>query len=137
MPERSLEIRVNSVADAKSIVYNMGKIVLTMESLNLRSLELLIAEEVKHEVAPILFGAIPKKIFTGYVKARGDNVLFNLPHFPERTKIEVEPTNGNGKSEEKVSTVPVSVNQKRRGMPKGGWPKKQTTSDETVGTVRT
>lgn len=151
--DRSLELRLNSVQDAKSAVYNSKKIMETVQSLGLDSIQLLIAEEVKNEILAIVAGAFRIKTWTGYVKCRDQNALFSLPHFQEKTII---PVNGNGdrrepiiiKKEPKSRTVyapTVSAPQppklqKKRG-PKKGWKKtvhaKEVTPDESLPPVRT
>lgn len=152
--DRSIELRINSLQDAKSVVYNMAKITQTIEAIGLDSVEFLIAQEIKDEVSPILAGVFRIKTYTSYVKPRGDNVVFLLPHYQEKQRIPVSNGNGNGNHaidgvrslETKISepvlnapesTPPVTTEvpiatrpspvmpvPKRRGMPKGGWPKK-------------
>lgn len=113
MNKASLEIRINSIQDAKSVVYNMEKINRTRETLGLESIEFIVANEVKAEVAGIIHGVFKCKTFTSYTRTRGEsgteNVLFQLPHFPEQRSILVV-------NKENGSTKPVTI-AKRRGRP--------------------
>lgn len=80
----SLEIRINSLADAKAVVFNLQKINQTVESLSLDSIEFVIASEVRTEVAGIIYGAFRGKTYTHYVFPRNGNALFSLPHFQDK-----------------------------------------------------
>lgn len=114
---KSLEIRINSIQDAQSVVYHQAAILAAFgdPQNGVDSIEFLIAQEVKQEVNAIIRGVFKVKNFTSYVSPREGNTLFKLPHFTFKPKLEVQET------VRPVETVPI----KKRGMPKGGWPAKQ------------
>lgn len=82
MSEKSLQINISSVDDAKSVVVNLGAIKTAYEAHNCTSVELCIAEEVVTPTAKILVGMVPWTItYRRIMKCQGDNVLFQLPHY--------------------------------------------------------
>lgn len=79
---RSLEIRINSVDDAKSVVFNQVKIEQEAKEKECDSIEFLVSEEVRHEVSSIIYGVFRRiRTYTSYIKCREDNTLCILPHF--------------------------------------------------------
>lgn len=133
---RSLELRINSVQDAKSAVFNGKRINETIESLGLDSVQLLIAQEIKSEVQPILTGVFRVRTYIGYTKPLDQNVLYSLPHYPEKPPAPSVPP------PRRVIKVypqkPATVEQKRRG-PKKGWKNriKEPSPNETLDPVKT
>lgn len=82
MPEKSLEIRINSIADAKCAVAHFVKIHAALRDKDLKSVEYLIAKEIFNEVQPIISGVINTKIFMQQVIPKEENELFLLPEMP-------------------------------------------------------
>jgi hypothetical protein len=144
--ERSIELRLNTVADAKSVVFNSRKIEETRQALGLQSIEFLVAQESKAEISAIIYGVFKCRTYTSYVSPKGENVLFHLPHFQEHKQTlpiaqvkesrpeTVKISNGNGDRHSEPEKP-----AKRRGMPKGGWPKKDkpVAPDETISSIHT
>lgn len=143
---RSLEIRINSVQDARSAVFHSKRVMETMTSLGLETIQFLLAEEVKNDVYPILAGAFRVKTYTSYLRTRDNNVLFSLPHYaekqvqivaavPERKVIKIYPKNGKPQPEVKVAEVQAP---KKRG-PKKGWKTrlKEPSPDQSLDPVKT
>lgn len=93
LAERSVQININSVSDAKAVIQNLGKIKTFWELTNCKSVEFVIAEDVKDKVKPFLTGAIPWcKTFTKYVSPFDGNLLFELPHYVAPQPLEPKPT---------------------------------------------
>lgn len=82
----SLEIRINSLSDAKSVVANMEKIHQAVQDNGLNSIEFIVANECRVEANAIIRGVLANKCKTyqSYTRTRGENVLFPLPHLPEK-----------------------------------------------------
>lgn len=135
--EPSLEIRINSVEDAKSVVRNMKKIEETCDSLGLRTIEFLVAQEIKNEVNPIIYGVFRRKTFTAYTAPRSGNVLFSLPHFhiAQRKIVDNKPVDSIRGflpsrqelppiSEKDKDSVPILISEPPKPKNKGGRPRK-------------
>ncbi len=150
--KNDIEIRINSIADAKSVVRNQAKILQTMKDCSLDQVRFLIAAELKVDVAPFIKGLFSQfKRNTQYVQTHEGGFLFQLPHFSEKQisvpirqadKIVVgkpvapgepipnpvltnfEEVNNAVESLMSTDSSIVPESPKRKGMPKGGWPKK-------------
>ncbi len=80
---KSLEIRINSLQDAKSVMQNFQAINNACKDQFLSSIECLVAKEIYHEVQEILAGAFQVKAFYSQIAPRTGNTLFILPPFIE------------------------------------------------------
>ena len=80
--EKSLQININSVDDARAVIQHLGQIKTAYEAHGCTSVEFVLAEEVVTPTAKILVGAIPWcTTFRKIVKPIGTNILFQLPHY--------------------------------------------------------
>jgi len=77
----SLEIRINSLDDARSVVFHGGDIESARMALGLESVEFLVASEIKSEVNAVIRGVFRCRTFTSYVGVREGNKLYELKHF--------------------------------------------------------
>ena len=92
MSEKSLQINISSVDDAKSVVANLQSIKAAYEAHNCTSVELCIAEEVVTPSAKILMGMVPWCVtYRKIMKVQAGNVLFLLPHYPLAKAVAAEP----------------------------------------------
>lgn len=82
MSEKSLQINISSVDDAKSVVANLQAIKTAYEAHNCTSVELCIAEEVVTPTAKILMGMVPWTVtYRRIMRVQDGSVLFQLPHY--------------------------------------------------------
>lgn len=81
--ERSLEVRINTLDDIKSVIQNVIPITQFMKEYNLKSIEFLIDISIKREAYEMLAGLFPYKVYYTLIKPRGNNVLYPLPRFVE------------------------------------------------------
>jgi hypothetical protein len=131
MAEKSLELRINSLDDAKACVQQSPKICKTCEALGLESIELFIAEEIIKEVEGFFAGVFSKKVFWKIVGPTPGNQLYRFNHFQPATHVPIRSlpqvstpvTNGNGHSKTTQAEInaidrrPLSKNGKRLGAP--------------------
>lgn len=111
-PKQSLEIRINSVDDARSVVRNQKQIIQSVKELRLDSIEFLVSQEFKTEISKLIYGVFRTvKTYTSYVAPREGNFLYNLPHFHIPPKLEVSSPRIN-----KPVVVPI---KRKGGRPKG------------------
>lgn len=80
--ERSMEIRLNSVDDAKSVVQHIQSIAETFREGKFDSIEFVMAEELRPEIMEIIAG-MPRvrKFYKTVTPLRPTNTLYVLPHF--------------------------------------------------------
>lgn len=78
-----LEIRINSVQDAKSATQNSGKVAAKMKKEGFTHLQVWVAKEVQNEAMPLLAGAFKAKTAIKIISPK-DTVLYVLPPFQER-----------------------------------------------------
>jgi hypothetical protein len=78
---KCLEVRINSVDDARACVQHGAQILAAMRDADCDGVELLIAQELKPEVAPIIAGAFSVRQFTRYIKPGEGNIFYPLPPF--------------------------------------------------------
>lgn len=124
-PKQSLEIRIDSIDDARSVVKNMKHISEKIKNLRLDSIEFLVAQEIKTEVSEIIYGIFRTvKTYTSYVSPREGNFLYSLPHFSSGSKLEI--------SNPRVNK-PVAVSLKN----KGGRPKGSKNKDKNASVTAT
>lgn len=89
--EKSLQININSVDDAKAVIQSLPKIKAAYDAHGCTSVEFAIAEEVVTPTAAILVGAIPWTThYRKIVKPFEDNVLFQLPHYQPAAPAQVD-----------------------------------------------
>lgn len=84
MSEKSLQININSVDDARAVVQHLQKVKKAYDAHGCTSVELVIDEAMVTETAGTLAGAIPWcTTFRRIVKVApiDGNVLFRLPHY--------------------------------------------------------
>lgn len=87
MSDKSLQININSVDDAKAVIQHLGAIKVAYEAHACTSIELCIAEEVVTPTAKILVGAFPWCThFRKNVRPFGENIHFQLPHFVDYSR---------------------------------------------------
>lgn len=133
---KSLEIRLNSVDDAKSVVYNSGKILKTVQERGLDSIQFLIAKEVRSQVDEVIRGVFNIKTFTQSVIPQPGNSFFPIPHFkvqPQRIVIKNEVLPRTNGSVPVSSPKPPQLEVKKRGgRPKGS--KNKPKAEETAET---
>ena len=81
--DRSLELRINSEDDAKSVIQNLQAIKNAYDSAgNLTSVEFVIAESIAKQIEHTLLGAICWcRTYTKHVAPQPGNVLFVLPAY--------------------------------------------------------
>lgn len=79
----SLEIRINSVEDAKALIANLGEVHKEIKRSRADSVELKIAEECIKEVNKIVYGIFRVKVYTSVVKCADGRVLYAPTHFCE------------------------------------------------------
>ena len=92
MSEKSLQINISSVDDAKSVVANLQAIKTAYEAHNCTSVELCIAEEVVTPTAKILVGMVPWTVtYRKIMRVLDGSVLFQLPHYPLAKAAAAEP----------------------------------------------
>lgn len=71
-----LELRINSVEDARREVAHAGRTFKRVKAFNLAGVELVIAKEVESLVSPILAGAFGVKTYRSLIAPRGTNRFF-------------------------------------------------------------
>ena len=83
--DRSLEIRINSPDDAKSVIQNLPAIKQAYDAAgNLTSVEFCIADSVAREVESTLLGAVRWcRTYTKHIAPNPGNVLFVLPSYKD------------------------------------------------------
>ena len=83
--DRSLEIRINSEDDAKSVIQNLQAIKNAYDAAgDLTSVEFCIAESVAREVEHTLLGAIRWcRTYTKHIAPQPGNILFVLPAYKD------------------------------------------------------
>lgn len=110
---KSLEIRINSVTDAKACVQHHESIFREIKRGGYDSVELMVAEEIDRQVDPYLAGLFRVRLFRKKIKCANGNTLFQLPVLRDtqaRTAAVVQ----------KPVTViqnPPGITGKRRGRP--------------------
>lgn len=108
MSEKSLQINIGSIEDAKSIVQNLAKIKLAYEAHGCTSIELAIMEEAVTPSAAILVGAFPWcVVYRKIVKPFEGNVFYPLPHLRE-VAATGQPFNQRSSAPAAVATAPVA-----------------------------
>lgn len=75
----SLEIRINSVADAKAVVSDLIGVHKRIKEVGANSVELKIAEECVKEANQILYGVFRVKVYTKVVPTAENSVLYTPP----------------------------------------------------------
>jgi hypothetical protein len=132
MAKTSIEIRINSVADAKSVVRNQKEILQRVKENSKDSIEFLVAAEIQTDVNAIIRGVFRIPTYTSYVSCRPGNALYRLPHYSEKP-IEIPIRQTTMKVEQvpvSVSTAPTVTNdapKKRGGRPFGSKNKPKPT----------
>lgn len=102
MADKSLQINVSSVEDAKAVVQNLKAIQQAYDAHGCSSVEFQIMEEVVTPTAKYLVGIIPWcTAFRKIIKPLGDNVLFQLPHYRELTAARPVPASEPSPAEQK------------------------------------
>lgn len=101
-PERSIEIRLNSIDAAKSAVQHQAQILDTFKEGGFESIEFVLAEELATDIRAIVGGVFRVKTYYKTIGARPGNTLYVLPQFEEPAARPVKinhavplPTNGN------------------------------------------
>ena|SRR5688572_25351691 len=84
-PEKSMEIRLNSIEDAKSVVQHQQHIAKTFKDGGFDSIEYVMADELKTEIMAIIAGVPNVRKCYKTVGARPGNLLYVLPHFEPAT----------------------------------------------------
>lgn len=113
MGERSLQINISSVDDAKSTIANLKKVKAAYDAHGCTSVEFCIMENIVSETIAPLMGAIPWcKTFRRIVKPYDDNVFFALPHYVPAVRVIAPPSLP-------PLTTQVDSTPARRGRPKG------------------
>lgn len=102
-----LELRINSVEDARREVARSGKIFKRVKAFNLAGVELVIAKEVEKLVSPILAGAFRVKTYRSLIAPRGTNRFFT-DGTEDTAPVKVE----DRRVLEKVKVAPVTFAQK-------------------------
>lgn len=84
MATRALEIRINSIQDAQSVVQNQIVISRHLKETGLDALHFKVAEEVQAMAMPLLAGVLSseKRFFT-YIKVDDESQIFILPKLIE------------------------------------------------------
>ena len=75
----SLEIRINSVHDAKAVVTDLINIHKRITELGAASVELKISEECVKEANKILYGVFRVKVFTKVITTPENSILYVPP----------------------------------------------------------
>jgi len=76
-----MEIRVNSIEDAKSVVQHQQHIAKTFKDGGFDSIEFVMADELKSDIMEIIAGVPNVRKFYKTVGCRPGNLLYVLPHF--------------------------------------------------------
>lgn len=77
----SLEIRINSLNDAKTAVQHSPMIVHEMRKRGLDSLEIVMADEIASQAFAVIGGAFAVKVFYKLLASRPGNQFFALPPY--------------------------------------------------------
>ena len=118
MSEKSLQINIDSIEDAKSVIRNLPKIKIAYEAHACTSIELCIYEEVVTPTAKILVGAFPWCVhYRRIMKPQDGNVLFQLPHL---TNKEVPVTARNTMQKSVADKASATAKLKPRQSPPDG-----------------
>lgn len=80
----SLEIRINSVADAKALVSDILAVHQRIKEVGADSVELKVAEECVKEANRIIYGMFRVKVYTSVIKCADGRILFAPAHFCEQ-----------------------------------------------------
>lgn len=114
---KCLEIRINSVQDAKACVQHHERISHRIKTGGFDAVELLVAQEVERQVEQFLAGLFRVRTFRAQVKTKDGNTLMLLPVYrPSRTEMGMPQTVR--KLEPPVAPdVPSVQIPKRRGKP--------------------
>lgn len=136
LTQKSLELRINSVDDARSVVFNMFQIQKEAQEKGLDSIQFLIAKEIRGPVDAIIRGVFKMKTFTQSVIPQTGNVFYPIPHFkvaPQKIVI---------KNEAQPRSIPIPIQQptapvltppkNRGGRPKGSKNKKAEATAQAV-----
>lgn len=113
-PPKLLELRINSVTDAKAIVQHQAEIFSRVSLNRLDGIEFIVAKEVDPLVGQYIDRLFRTKTFKQVVEVKNGNVLGTIPHLlPPKPKI-VQWAESN--------TAPVRLSEqippvKRRGRP--------------------
>ena len=83
----SLEIRINSVHDARAVVTDMINIHKRIHELGATSVELKIAEECVKEANRILYGVFRVKVFTKVIATPENSILYVPPPLVLREEL--------------------------------------------------
>lgn len=120
MANKSLEIRINSVDDAKAVVQQMITIQKEVVKRGLDSINFLVAREIQNQVNAIIYGVFGRtKTFTSYVSPRENNQFFEFRHLKpvqtlaspalkDRMTVSVTPVG-------KETNGPIPVKAKNKG----------------------
>lgn len=81
---KTLSVRINSLQDGKAAVQHQNRIVNQFKKGGFDLLELVIAEEVKKDVMPVVAGAFRVKTNYRHIRPTEGTQLFILPPFKER-----------------------------------------------------
>lgn len=82
-PERSIEIRLNSIDAAKSAVQHQADILEVFKDGGFESIEFVLAEELATDIRAIVGGVFRVKTYYKTIGARPGNTLYVLPQFEE------------------------------------------------------
>jgi hypothetical protein len=97
---RYLEVRLNTVADAKSAVQNSGDIIASVQKFNFDGIEFMIAREVEALIQPVIAGAFNNvKVIYARIAPRGTNIHYALPSFINFTPGAGKPVTGRSADE--------------------------------------
>lgn len=83
-----LEIRINSINDAKAVVQHMGVVMEKLQRYGLSAIEFMIAEEVDASTRPILVGAFRCPTYRSIIAAKPSNTFAQIPPFIDMAKEE-------------------------------------------------
>ena len=81
MANKSIEVRINSLDDARSCVSQSSRILQAAKAHGCESIELFVDESIRNKVVPIISGSFGAfKTYYKKIAANNGNVFFELPH---------------------------------------------------------
>lgn len=118
-PPKLLELRINSVTDAKAIVQHQAEIFSRVSLNRLDGIEFIVAKEVDPLVGQYIDRLFRTKTFKQVVEVKNGNVLGTIPHLlppkpkPVPTQTQLTRSLESAHSQVMMATTPP----KRRGRP--------------------
>lgn len=107
---RYLEVRLNTVADAKSAVQNSGDIIASVQKFNFDGIEFMIAREVEALIQPVIAGAFNNvKVIYARIAPRGTNIHYALPSFINFTPGAGKPVVGRNETDPQPTPTGASL----------------------------